>query len=842
MGMLLKLTVWGRAWCLLVAMIAVFAAPQAAWAMDFDQSVTLAIQPQPLVSALNAFSQQARVQVMSAGVDLKDRQAPGIDGSYAIGKALDLLLAGSGLTYKEAGPNTVTIAAAPTVSGNAPEVVSQAGNVNAGVALQSAGVEPAPNGSSPQGGRSDQGSQALETVVVTAQKREQRLIDVPISIVALNADALKKREISSIDDLALAVPGLAIYSSGNERRIEIRGISNLFGSSSPNVGVYLDEADVTGANSLQPDIGTYDMQRVEVLRGPQGTLYGEGSAGGTIHFVTKNPALNKFSFDSDVAALFTQNGAPSQRILDVINVPIIQDELALRVAGSFDHEGGWINQPDADQTAINYQNRTDVRAKLLWEPTDKLTVNTMALIYRNDQGLNYGEDANGNYTQAFGLTTTPHFKSDYEILNSTVSYDFSAARLLSTTTFSRQNQTQIDVGSFLQETAPGTPGDSAYLAPYNTGSHSLINELRLSSSGSGPWQWTIGTYYKYARAAYGFLNDYFATTGSPLPAPAVLQGRAVLGCCGTDRSGSIYGDTNYKLFDLLTLGVGVRYFEDKPLGGESACCTATSPLTANPAANSHSLDPRFYADYKVADPFHIYASAAKGFRSGGTNSFNQPQYGPESVWTYETGAKMSLLGGRLSADGDVFYSDYKNYQIVGILPPPLPALNVVSNGGDARIEGVEWDLNWRPIEHWTLGFNGNLITTRFYKIDVTSDAYNVGDGLDLIPKHTFTVSAERDFTWNGKNAYVRLDYSQQGHETFRNRSIGPWYYSESDDINMLNFNSSLQWNEHLSLGVFAKNLLNDRGLMAPGNAATETDVEVRPQPRTYGLQVSMKFD
>src|SRR5690606_6476234 len=135
----------------------------------------------------------------------------------------------------------------------------------------------------------------LEEIVVTAQKREERLIDVPISIVAMGADELQKRKIFAIDDLSLAVPGLLVASSGGiQRRIMIRGVSNVFGSSSL-IGLYLDEASVTSTPDNQLDLPTYDLERVEVLRGPQGTLYGEGSAGGTIRFITRSPELNEFS-------------------------------------------------------------------------------------------------------------------------------------------------------------------------------------------------------------------------------------------------------------------------------------------------------------------------------------------------------------------------------------------------------------------------------------------------------------------------------------------------------------------------------------------------------------------
>jgi outer membrane receptor protein involved in Fe transport len=295
------------------------------------------------------------------------------------------------------------------------------------------------------------------------------------------------------------------------------------------------------------------------------------------------------------------------------------------------------------------------------------------------------------------------------------------------------------------------------------------------------------------------------------------------------KAGAVFGDTSHKVTDRLTLGTGVRYFED------SQVYTSGSTQTGK----FHSIDPRFYARYKLADTVNVYSSAAKGFRSGGFNLLNQPSYGPESVWTYELGTKMSLLEGRLSADAAVFYSRYTNYQIVGVLPPPEPPLDITSNAGSAKIDGIEWDLTWRPADQWSLSFNGDYLHDyKFTEISVTNSSYQVGDNLDFVSRYAFTTSAERDFIWHGKSGFVRLDYNEVGRENFRNRSLGYWYFSQSDVSHMLNFNSSLCWNDILRFGVFAQNLLNDRGYISPD--VIEADAS-RSRPRTVGIQFSVTF-
>jgi outer membrane receptor protein involved in Fe transport len=192
----------------------------------------------------------------------------------------------------------------------------------------------------------------------------------------------------------------------------------------------------------------------------------------------------------------------------------------------------------------------------------------------------------------------------------------------------------------------------------------------------------------------------------------------------------------------------------------------------------------------------------------------------------------------LSIDAALFYSDYTDYQIYGLARPPAPPVAIYSNAGSAKIKGVEWAFNWRVVDGWSLSFNTSYVDSEFYEINARSTAYAVGDPLDLFPKYSFTVSTVRDFDWNGRRGFARVDYNQHGRSTYRNRSSGPWVFYESDVINMLNFNLSLQWNDTLSLGLFAQNLLNDRGYID----VSSSDGSSRTRPRTVGIEFGVAFD
>jgi outer membrane receptor protein involved in Fe transport len=675
------------------------------------------------------------------------------------------------------------------------------------------------------------GFATLQEVVVTAQKREERLIDVPISIAVATGDELKMRRITSLEDLPQVVPDLAYNNIGNNHYFEIRGISNLIGNA-PLVGIYIDEADVTlgGAAATQVNPTLYDLERVEVLRGPQGTLYGEGSAGGTIRFVTRNPELNRFSFAADVAALFTEHGSPSQRINAVANIPLIEDQLGVRIVGTFEHDGGWIDQPAAGQKDINGRDLTNVRLKGLWKITPEFTASALAVINRSESGIDATDPGNPYaWTQAFNLTATPRAKNDQNLFNLTLAYDFSHARILNTTTYMKVEAPWTNQATRYQFTPPGTTPPFDYYAPIQvTTDHVLTDELRLTSVGTGPWQWTVGGFYRRYRDSTSIPFNYFdlpGPPGSPLPDPYAFGPETLY------KSKSAFLDTSYRLWDRLTLGVGVRYFSDHQDFTDHIALTQQS-------GKFSSTDPRVYAQYKLSPDFNVYASAAKGFRSGGFNAAGQPAYGPESVWTYELGAKSAMLDGRLTADASVFWSKYTDYQTFGISDASTGE-NFIADVGSARIKGIEWDLSYRPVKQLRFDVRGDYLNARFTAINAESTNYAVGDPLDLVPRYQITASAQYDYSWRAKAGYARVDYSQQGPETSRNRSIGPWYYGESDVIHTLNFNTGLTWSENLQVGFFAQNLLNETGFANPYNYIY---AGVRPRPRTFGVNFSVSLE
>lgn len=778
-----------------------------------------------LVAALKEIARQSDVELLFAPEQLKNLRTEGLRGSYSPQEAIELLLKGTKLKVHALSSGAMVI----TDKGSGKGV---SGMLPTGSKIRVAEATETSAAAESEGNRREE----LSEVVVTAQKREQHAFDVPISIVAVSDDELKGRRVSSLDDLSLVVPGLGIQSSGSfQRRITLRGVSNIFGNYSSLIGMYLDEASVTVAPSYQIDLKTYDLERVEVLRGPQGTLYGEGSVGGTIRFITKDPKLDRFSWAADATAQTTEGGDPGARIESMLNVPLIEDKLGIRIASTYDRQGGWVDQPAANRSDFNDQDLVNVRVKGLWKPSSQFSVNAMAVIHRNDAAPNAGEDENGDYTQVLNLTTTPKTEDDYELYNLTLAYDFPGIRILSTSSYLEQDKEVRNLGFRYQLTPPEVPFPKFhfYIPLRVLGNDIFSEELRMTSADTGRWNWTVGAYYRHAQFDTS-TSGIFAlppAPGDPLPNPRPSADNL------RSESWAVFGDSSFELTDRLTLGTGLRYFED-----EQRNINSTAPSLVR-TGTFNSVNPRFYAQYRLTQQVNIYASAGKGFRSGGFNSGafniqNRPTFDPEKVWTYDLGAKMNVLGGRLGADLSLYYSDYSDYQITGFDPSDIQAPSVTSNAGSAVIKGVEWAFTWRPSERWMLGFNGQYAHSAFTEINLTGTRYQNGDPLDLFPKYGYTLSAQHELSWFGKPTAIRMDYNKQGRMSYRDRSFGSWYFDKSDVIDMLNLNVTMQWSQHLSLSVFGQNLLDDRGFTDP--FAIEENAS-RSRPRTYGIGFGVTF-
>jgi iron complex outermembrane receptor protein len=781
------------------------------------------VPAEALESALQTYSKETGFHIVYISEDVHFRRSAGAVGRLTVDEALTRILSGTGLTYRFLDAHTISIM--PAGSGGRSERGGRKEAATAADAFRPDRAAAIADGTEASGTstvtQEDQSESVptLEEVVVTAEKRAQRLIDVPESVTAISGAELRQASIHSVLDLSYSVPSLVVDDTGGGyERYFIRGVGNGNGAISL-VGVYLDDADITNDSLAQLDINMTDLKRVEVLKGPQGTLYGEGSAGGTIRYVTNDPDLTAFSAYGDVSLYGTRLGSPSEVVSAVVNAPLLANTLGVRIVGTYGDIGGWVDQPAADRFNINNQNLRDVRVKALWHPSTALSVKAMVEAHRSSSnGAETGADANYNLTLAVYPTLATPFAANFNVYNLGISYDLPAVNLLSSTTYF-DNTTHGVFGLVYPNAFPPTPLFQFINNPDSRNDSSFSQEIRATSRESSRFHWVTGAFFKHQ--VLGYTSDFEYSYGGP-----VLGSGSAIDNEGS-KSVSIYGDGNYKLTSRVTVGAGVRDFRDDRTEYDGVLYRS---------GTFHSVDPRLYASYALSRHVNIYANAADGFRSGGFNGgYGLPEstFAPEKARSYEVGTKASLLDGRLGGDLALFFTRYGNYQIFVNTPNGIGELE---NGGTAHIKGVDWSMQWQATEHFSLAASGSLTNSRFVSIAPGEVTVDVGDPVDYTAEYMARLSGTYRFELTrGLPAVVRVDYSQIGPESLTDRGEGgPPILVESDVIHMLNARVGVR-RDGWTLDLFATNLLGENGNEDPGSGF---GTGARPRPRTVGIEIS----
>lgn len=737
---------------------------------------------------------------------------------------------------------------------------------------------------------------ALQEVVVTAQKTSESLTKVPISITAVSGSALEEGHITDYADLSRAVPNVSFASFGGpgQSNIEIRGIASQAGSAT--TGIYLDDVPISVLNiyttgATEPRF--FDIDRVEVLRGPQGTLWGAGSMGGTIHFVSNQPDLNHFSGSVNTSVGGTQRGGFNYEGDSVINVPLAEGVAALRIGGLYDHESGWIdrfpvgpygvpNGPLAD-THINTADTAVLRATLEWRPTDALSVTPAVFIQRVKTG---GQDTFSLALPEFqSPTLVPETARDeYAMMSLTAKADLGWSDLTSITGyFWRSDDRNIDgtvydsgfiAGPYgpLQALTPRSPAGETALgalpAPvqFNTNINQIHEELRLSSR-SGPgdsWSWLVGLFYSRARTGlldnehipgFGatFAQYYHDSTenllGDPFTNDLVYYAFSEF----VNEQKAVFGQITYMPLAGLKLTAGARYEQstEKLNFYTSGYLSGGTPTYGGNASGS-ATTPKVAASYELTANSLIYASAAEGYRDGGvnrpvpiplcSNDLEQlgltqapASYKADKLWSYELGAKTKGFDNALTLSGALFDIRWNNIQTDIILP--TCTFDIKDNIGSAESKGVEFELNDRLSEHFRVTLAGNYTSAKIVD-PVTILGVQKGDRVPGVPEYSVSTSGE--YTQRiGNDARGRLALNAQ----WIGPSQGVIYHGDPDfdrpSYFVMGGTAGIKW-DRFDLSVFITNLLNqDKAIQRPNIAGVEYGITVRP--RTYGIGGSYQF-
>ncbi|MDE2304240.1 MAG: TonB-dependent receptor [Gammaproteobacteria bacterium] len=744
-----------------------------------------------------------------------------------------------------------------------------------------AGLAVAQSSAQAAGGASASGHE-LEQIVVTAEKRRSTVQSTPISITALSGADLTAAGLSSMVAVAQQVPGLSFKTSGpGQTEFEMRGLTST-GGESPTVGFYLDETALTppamaqnGKVVIDPDL--YDLNRIEVLRGPQGTLYGAGSMGGTVKLVTNEPDPRSFAASAQAIGSGTDGGGFNHTFNAMLNAPLWNNS-ALRVVVTDKHIAGWIDRDVLNPFPLETNNSTlrgDVaaapvaqrikqsnweilkggRATLLVQPTDRLRVSAGVMYQRINQGApNTIDVPPGNEVHYQPFDVSEPFQDVFNLYHLNVKYEFDGFQVVSATSnwTRRQLQTQ-DISEAMQYYIGGFLGPPANF-PFSTAagglgagsiseddySRQVSEELRVASTGDGAWQWLMGGYYSNFRATshvYSYYDGFTALFGTNNLAD---NHRAL----GVDQY-ALFGETSYLLPDHLKATVGARYFTY-----HSNSATSVSGISANGtsatlhglAANS-GVTPKVNLAYIPNDDLTVYATIAKGFRPGGPNSPIPPpctpaptQFGPDSVWSYELGEKARLFDSRVSLNGDVYYELWNDVQQQ---VAPGCGYKFTTNAGKAKAYGAEVELALNLAEGWLLSQNLGY-THATNSTTVTAAGVVSGDRLLDVPEITANTSIAYRRPFGHALAFVaRATNSYVGsiQDITYTRNTLPSYDLVAARAGV----EADRW----SATLFIDNLTNKRALLS-NTGALSANISIlnrvaTNQPRTIGADLSVKF-
>ena len=811
------LTVW------LVLLFAVLPFVVDADEVTEDKLIQFNVPEQPVDLALTQFAEQANITLLFPTDEIGELMSNELVGKYAVSEGADILLAGTGLipTFKNKLVLNIALDQNNDVETNMNNRETAGGGLLAAVlslfGTSGAQAEDALGAAAAE--------QVIEEIIVTATKRTGTLQDTPSAISAFSSKQLEEANLYNLNEIITFIPGASEELSANAglRRYQIRGLTQ--GGGDPTVGYYIDDAAFFFYGIFYAPMGrAIDLERIEVLRGPQSTLYGAGSMGGTVRYITKQPNLSDFEGHVRAGYSDTDGGDPGHFADVAVSLPIVKDKLGVRLVGTYEEIGGFIEIPDLGLEDANDQETTHLRASVLWEPTDDLTLKFLYTMSKPETLSTGFATSERNETVTFSAPGD-RYTSDYDLFIGTLNYDFGFASLTSTTSV-------LDDYHFLWLRSYRFPLSPTGLLVFDLlqEAKAVNNETRLVSQGVGPFQWLVGVFYSDTE-----LTETAAYTPAILPT-SVQEFKS--------ESISVFAETSWSFLDgrLIPL-VGLRYFEDDRSTFSDSFSVQPRPDTFD------SVNPRFNLSYQPTVHSHYYLNIAKGFRSG---SFNNPDIAAlhrlggmpcedtldsDELWSYEIGTKQALLDGQLLLDVALYYQDWQDMRNL----VPTFGLFQEYHVGDAELYGVDLGVVYNPpeIEGLTLQLTANWNSSEIVDIDpaiTAATGAKAGDRLPFVPDWTATISAsysrEVAAGWIGQ---LFLGYNHLAPQSgqFGQPSVG-------DSRDLLRVRIGVE-KDRFGVYLFGSNLLGEDGAIysqeVPGGATGYT----MDYPRQLGVEVQFNY-
>ncbi len=627
-------------------------------------------------------------------------------------------------------------------------------------------------------------STQVQEVVVTATKRSENIQNVPAAITALNAQSLSKAGFVKLEDYVAQVPGLSISTvNPGSMQIAIRGVTSGENEASPTTSIYVDEAPFGSVNAyaagsdLTPDLDPAELSQIEVLKGPQGTLYGASAVGGVVKFDSKPVDLDHFGGELTAGGEVTSEGTAGYTFRGLIDLPLVKDVFGIRISAFTREDPGYVKNLLTDK----YQNDSKVaggRVDLFWQPTSHISVDAWALIHNINNHGSSAEDVNfqtlqplyGPLTMKAYVEQPNHFQ--FEVYNATAKGQWGALNVTSSTTY--QNIRGIAFADATQSSAGienlelfglfgvvANPANTAFQDSLASKVRRFSQEFRASDSFfNGRLDAQAGVFFTHENDLLT-IPGYFLfdkTTGAPLapqfPWNSMPLITAEIASRYTEISG--YADLDLHVTDRFDVTGGIRESANRQqflelYSGDYIAIVkilemqAGNTLTYGSSSTGHDFNYLISPRYKIDDNNMVYARFADGYRPGGANAFppglGEPAtFGPDTVTSYEAGYKGQWFDRRVTLDLALFWNQWNNIQI----QTGVAGFQGFINGGTARTRGAELSTLWRPVQGLTLGLNG-----AYTEANLTTDAPAAGgvagDELPFVPKWTGSFTA--DYNW-----------------------------------------------------------------------------------------------
>jgi len=750
-----------------------------------------------------------------------------------------------------------------------------------------------------QQSRSDPGQ--LEEIVVTAEKREATIETTAISLTAVSGADIVNRGFTDLASLMQTVPGVSLRTSGpGMTEFEMRGVASN-GGNSPTVGFYFDETPLTapaatneGKIVISPDL--YDLNRVEVLRGPQGTLYGSGSMGGTIRVIPNAPNPEAFESSGEAKFADTDHGGFDHGENAMINLPFFNGTAALRIVGSYSFDAGWIDRvviapgefplatngfttrgnvlaaPIATEYHdVNDVEKTTVRISAVFKPIDGLTI-TPSYFYQKMRagGLPYIDSVPGTDAHYQPFDIAENYRDEFHLSALSIKYRTNVFEISSASAYWTRHEPLIQDASESWSTAiqlpsygPGNGGIGAAYADEDNQSHQTTEELRISSVGDTRLKWLAGYFYSDFESGWDIIFpsqtgvQVFGTSNSLFdyysPFKILQQ--------------SVFGEVTYNITEPFAVTVGARrYHYDAPVGLDQygALLGTLTPTFTSTSENAQGVTPKVSLSYQFDKDLLVYATAAKGFRPGGgtgpvpttgPKGVNcepqlQIEYGSkgfingpisftsDSVWSYELGEKWRSADGRFSVNAAAYYEGWVGVQQVNALS--TCGYVYTANVGDAHVKGGE--IEARAIAVRDLELSGSVTYSKASLSSATliDSGFNPGTPIQQVPKWSASAQAayHHDLTDN-------LALIARAESTYVGSRTDETYFTNTlPSYDLTNIRGGLQ-GERWSAVLFVNNVADKRALLNnitqdAENLADFNRVAVS-QPRTAGIDLNYKF-